>query len=69
MLEYKLENDLPYKKELIDMEETTYLTDEQIAKKKKRQKIWDKITTGILILLMVTPILILAYIFIWFMSK
>lgn len=51
------------------MEETTLLTDEQLAKKKKRQKIWDKITTGILIFLMASPIMILAYIFIWFMSK
>ena len=51
------------------MEEMTLLTDEQIAKKKKRQMIWDKITTGILIFLMVSPILILGYIFAWFLSK
>lgn len=28
--------------------------------------VWDKITTGILIFLMASPILILAYIFLWF---
>ena len=33
------------------------------------KKVIDKITTGLLILLMATPILILAYIFYWFMSK
>ena len=48
------------------MEEITYLTDEQIAKKKKRAKIFDKITTGILIFLLTTPVLILGYIFLWF---
>ena len=44
-------------------------TDEELAKKKKRQRIWDKITTGILILLMASPILILGYIFMWFLNK
>ena len=48
------------------MEEITYLTDEQIAKKKKRAKIFDKVTTGILIFLLTTPVLILGYIFLWF---
>ena len=43
------------------------LTEEEIikAKKAKRAAIWDKITTGILILLMASPVIILAYIFIW----
>ena len=42
------------------------LTEEEIkAKKAKRAAIWDKITTGILILLMASPAIILAYIFIW----
>ena len=36
---------------------------------KKWKGIWDKITTGILIALMATPIIILAYIIIWFLSK
>ena len=30
---------------------------------------WDKITTGILIALMATPILILTYIILWFTLK
>ena len=45
------------------------ISDEQRAKKKKIKEIWDKITTGILIFLMSSPILILAYIFIWFLTK
>ena len=36
---------------------------------KKWKEIWDKITTGILIVLMATPVIILAYIIIWFLSK
>ena len=43
-----------------------HLTEEEIAKKKKVAAVFDKITTGILIFLMASPILILAYIFIWF---
>lgn len=31
--------------------------------------IWDKCTTGLLLLLMASPLLILGYIFIWFMTK
>ncbi|MBR2343885.1 MAG: hypothetical protein IKA64_06510 [Clostridia bacterium] len=44
------------------------LTEEEIkmAKKKKWLAVWDKITTGLLIFLMSTPILILVYIFVWF---
>ncbi len=34
--------------------------------KKKRAAVFDKITTGILIFLMASPILILGYIFVWF---
>ena len=45
------------------------VTDEERARKKKIAEIWDKITTGILIILMSSPILILAYIFIWFLTK
>ncbi len=45
------------------------VSDEDKSKKKKRQEIWDKITTGLLIFLMSSPILILAYIFIWFLTK
>ena len=36
------------------------------AKKAKIKAIWDKITTGILIALMASPIFILGYIFWWF---
>ena len=43
-----------------------HLTEEEIAKKKKVEAVVDKITTGLLIALMASPILILAYIFIWF---
>lgn len=31
--------------------------------------VWDKITTGILIFLMASPLLILGYILLWFVSK
>ena len=51
------------------MEENQLLTDEQLAKKKKIKEIWDKVTTGILIALMASPLFILAYIFIWFINK
>ena len=46
-----------------------HLTDEQIAKIKKWQNIWDKVTTGILIALLCSPIAILGYIFYWFLNK
>ena len=47
------------------------LTEEEIlkAKKKKRAAIGDKITTGILIFLMASPVLILGYIFLWFLLR
>ena len=51
------------------MAEETLLTDEQLAKKKKWAAVWDKITTGILILLMASPVAILAYIFLWFIFR
>ena len=51
------------------MREDTLLTDEELAKKKKWGEIWDKVTTGLLILLMASPLLILGYIFYWFMTK
>ena len=46
------------------------LTEDDIrrAKKKKWLAVWDKITTGILILLMCSPVLILGYIFLWFIK-
>jgi hypothetical protein len=51
------------------MAEDTLLTDEQLAKKKKWAAVFDKITTGILILLMASPVAILAYIFLWFVFR
>ena len=41
--------------------------DEQ-AKKKKRLEIWDKVTTGLFIALLASPVIILLYIFLWFVS-
>ncbi len=38
------------------------------AKKKKIREFWDKITTGIFILLLASPFLIIAYIAYWFLS-
>ena len=35
----------------------------------KWKDVWDKCTTGILIFLMASPILILGYIFLWFINK
>lgn len=39
------------------------------ARKKKAKEIWDKVTTGFLILLFATPVAILVYIFIWFANS
>ena len=36
------------------------------ARKKKIQAIWDKITTGLFIALLASPVAILLYIFLWF---
>lgn len=33
------------------------------------KEVWDKFTTGLLIFLMSSPLLILAYIFLWFILK
>ncbi len=57
------------RKEGIIMAEDTLLTDEQLEKKRKWRAIWDKVTTGILIFLMASPLLILGYIFMWFLTK
>ncbi len=35
----------------------------------KWKVVWDHVTTGILILLMCSPVIILAYIFLWFINK
>ena len=36
------------------------------ARKKKIQETWDKVTTGLFIALLSSPVLILLYIFLWF---
>lgn len=51
------------------MAEDTLLTDEELAKKKKIAAIVDKFTTGLLIFLMATPFMVIAYILIWFLTK
>lgn len=38
------------------------------AEKRRRREIWDKITTGLFIALLASPIVILLYIFLWFVS-
>lgn len=38
------------------------------AKKKKMLETWDKITTGIFIALLCSPLLIILYIVLWFVS-
>lgn len=39
------------------------------TKNVKWKEVWDKVTTGILIFLMCSPLLILGYIFLWFILK
>jgi hypothetical protein len=41
--------------------------DEQ-AKKRRVREIWDKVTTGLFIALLASPVLILLYIFLWFVT-
>ena len=55
-------NGVPAKESIIEKAKTFF-------KSAKWKEIWDKITTGLLIVLMASPILILAYIFIWFLTK
>lgn len=45
--------------------EMSGLTEQQ----RKRKEIWDKVTTGILIALLCSPVAILLYIFIWFIQQ
>ena len=51
------------------MAEDTLLTDEELLKKKKRAAIIDKITTGLLILELMSPFLVILYILLWFINK
>lgn len=39
------------------------------TKNVKWKEVWDKCTTGLLILLLSSPLLILAYIFLWFFLR
>ena len=41
---------------------------EEQARKRRIREIWDKVTTGLFIALLASPILILLYIFLWFVS-
>ncbi len=41
------------------------LTDKQ----RRRKEIWDKVTTGILIFLLCSPVIILTYLLLWFFMK
>jgi hypothetical protein len=41
---------------------------EEQARKKRIREIWDKVTTGLFIALLASPIAILLYIFLWFVS-
>ena len=41
---------------------------EEQAKKKRVREIWDKVTTGLFIALLASPVAILLYIFLWFLS-
>ena len=41
---------------------------EEQAKKRRIREIWDKVTTGLFIALLASPVAILLYIFIWFLS-
>ena len=45
--------------------ELSGLTDAQ----RRRNEIWDKVTTGILIALLCSPVAILLYLFIWFIQQ
>lgn len=67
-------NQLQAEQPVYKIGKTVYQTFEEYeialkAKRAKRNYIWDKITTGILILLMASPVLILGYIFLWFLLK
>ena len=41
---------------------------EEQAKKRRTREIWDKVTTGLFIALLASPVIILLYIFLWFVS-
>lgn len=41
---------------------------EEQAKKRRIREIWDKVTTGLFIALLASPLAILLYIFLWFIN-
>ena len=53
--------------------ETAEVTAEAVAEEPKKKIAWkdiaDKITTGLLILLLASPVLVLGYIFLWFVLR
>ena len=51
------------------MDDIQMLEEKKRKKKAKLAAIWDKFTTGLLIFLMGSPILILLYIFLWFVLR
>ena len=53
--------------EVKEIEIDQAFADEQ-AKKKRIKETWDKVTTGLFIALLASPVLILLYIFLWFVS-
>lgn len=62
------EKNVDYTGEVVkEIEIDQAFADEQ-ARKKKIQAIWDKITTGLFIALLASPVAILLYIFLWFVN-
>ena len=53
--------------EVKEIEIDQEFADEQ-ARKKRIKEIWDKVTTGLFIALLASPVIILLYIFLWFVS-
>lgn len=65
VMEVALSEDAPVAEEVKDDDYLSGLT----AAQKKRREIFDHITTGILIFLLASPVLILLYIFLWFILR
>ena len=51
------------------MEEMLTETTEVQKKKINWKEVWDKFTTGLLILELASPVLVLVYIFLWFVWR